>query len=127
MRRGLRLLDVMPRADARVGAAGGDQLREGVAVDAEPGRLHDGLAVPVEPEPAQVLEHPGGGAGLLLRVVEVLDPEQDAPAARARREPREQKRARVAQMQRARGARREASDDGVVRLHARDSSTPPRR
>ena len=65
--------------------------------------------VPVEAEPAQVVELPRLGAGDDARPVEVLDPQDEPAARRARRQPGDERRGRRAQVEVAGGRRREAA------------------
>ena len=69
-----------------------------------------GAFVPVQPEPAQVLQRGGGRAGLHLRVVEVFDAEDERASAGADGKPGEQERPGVAEVQRSGRARSQPPD-----------------
>ena len=114
-RRRAKLREALLRAEAVVGAPGGEQLVGGRPVPAEPLALpvrrarpaHVGPLVPLEAEPAQV-----GEDGVLVTVVRahgvgVVDAQHEVAARVAREQEVEQGRARRADVQRARGARRE--------------------
>ena len=108
VRGGLRGLDVLPAADAGIDEALRLQELERALVD----RLAFGLdvfGVPVEAEPAEVLDGLRGGTGLVLRVVEVLGAQDDASPGGPGAQPGDQKRPDVAQVEGARRTRREAS------------------
>ena len=92
-------LDLERRAVAGVGATGGLELRERRGVVGAARRLHDDVAVPVETEPAQVVEDPGGELGAAAGGVRVLDAQQETPGATARQQPVEERGARVAEVQ----------------------------
>jgi hypothetical protein len=70
--------------------------------------LEDDLAVPVDPQRAQVVELLLGRAGDHAALVEVLHPHEEARPGGPREQPREQRGAQVADVQRAGRARREA-------------------
>ena len=74
-------------------------------------RLHPHLAIPVEAEPCQVLQDRGGEFGAAACRVDVLQAQQEPPARLARAAPGEQRAERVAEMQIAGRAWREARDD----------------
>ena len=105
MRRGLRTGHVLAAADARIGVEAGER----GAVDGTAFGL-DVFLVPVEPEPAQVLDGGRSRTRLVPGMVEILHAEDDLPAAGARAQPGNHERARVAEMQSPGRARREASD-----------------
>jgi hypothetical protein len=101
---GRRLADLGPRAIALV-----DEIAERLdrrLVALQPLRLEHDLAVPVEPDRGQVgelllcdpLAHAAG--------VEVLHPQQEARPGGTGEQPRQQRRAQVAEVQRPSGARR---------------------
>src|SRR6185437_12533187 len=64
--------------------------------------------VPVQPQPAQVFQHDGEVRLLAALRVRVLDTQQETPAAASRQEKIEERRARIAEVQLPRGARRKA-------------------
>ena len=109
MRGGLRRLHVAARADARIGEALPSQFSERVAVDRPSLGLHV-LLVPVEPQPAEVVQGLRRRARLVPRVVEVLHAHYKLPADGPRPQPRYHESARVAKVQRARRTRREPPD-----------------
>jgi hypothetical protein len=96
--------DLGAGAPAGVGAAVRLEPRYRLVVKRPPLRLALRLAVPVDPDRAQV----GELAGLLLAPralrVEVLDPEQEPAARGAREQPREQRGAEVPEVELAGGA-----------------------
>ena len=74
-------------------------------------RLAPHLAVPVEAEPGQVLDDRGGEFLAAAALVDILDAQEEAPAAAARvarAAPGEKRGIGVAQMQKPGRARREA-------------------
>ena len=87
--------------------------------------LADRLAVVVEPEPGQPVADGLRRLGRRPGAVGVLDPQQEPPAAAAGVEPVEQRRARSADMQKARGRGGEAGPQeaalGVSKLDAPDT------
>src|SRR5207248_5616076 len=85
------------------------QLAQGVFIEIRASRLEDRWAVPIEPEPRQLLELALGHPGTHAREVDVLDAHQVLAVCLSCPQPGEQRRARVAQMQLARGARSESS------------------
>ena len=89
-----------------------DQLLERLAVALGAFALEDGLAVPVELEPAQgvedLLDVLLGGA----LPVGILDPQYELAPLLAGEEPVEERRARAADVERARGRRSESNSDG---------------
>ena len=74
-------------------------------------RLHADLAIPIETEPGQVLQDRRGEFGAATRGIDVLEAQQEPAAGFARAAPGEQRAERVAEMQVAGGAGREAGDD----------------
>ena len=95
-----------------IGLAFGRSCSGGLAVTRGAGELIDGLAVPVELEPAQPVEDGEDGAFRGPRPVRVLDAEQHRSTLGLGIEPIEQRRARAADMQKAGGRGRKAGDDG---------------
>ncbi len=97
------------RTEALVDEVAGAKHGERVAVQVEPLALADDVARPVDAD--------GGEIGQLCRLVlrgglhpvEVLHPDDEIETGRARRQPREERRAQVAQMQRAGWRWREAA------------------
>ncbi len=112
--------DVGARARARERAPRGQQPRDGLVV------ARDALAlpirppraallrplVPIEPEPAQIVEEARLGVGDHARAIEVLDAHDEGRVRGARVEPRQQRRARVAEVDGARRARGVSSSLG---------------
>jgi hypothetical protein len=84
------------------------------------GLAHDGLVGP-QAQRGEVLELPGLVLGARPGGVEVLDADEEPPAARAGQQVREQRRAQVAEVQPAGRGRREAP---VVRVAVRVRSDP---
>ena len=80
-------------------------------VPREPRRLEDDRPVVVEAEPRQILDDPRDMLGTAAGPVDILDPQQEAPARIACRAMRQRRRQRVTQMQRSGRARREAGGD----------------
>jgi hypothetical protein len=122
VRRRGRLADLRARAPAGVDEPVALQLRQRVGVEVQARGLPDDLAVPVDPDRREVGE-------LLAREVradppgvEVLDPQQERRALGAGVEPRQQRRAQVAEVQRA-GRRGGEAPGGV---QARTSGRPVR-
>ena len=111
---GARRADLGARAEALVEVARVAQAVDRVLVGLGARGLPDHVAVPVEADRAEVVQLPLGRAGLHPPLVEVLHPHEEAGAGAAGRQPREQRRAEVADVQGARRARGEAS---VVRGH----------
>ncbi len=73
--------------------------------------LIDGLAIPVEFEPAQAIENGEDRAFGGARLVGILDPQQHLAAGVLGIQPVEQRRTRTADMQVARGRWRKTRDD----------------
>ena len=115
--------ELLRRAEAVVGVPAGEQLVRVRGVEVQPlglavraaGAADVGPLVPVEAEPAQVLED--ALLGLLGRSlgVGVLDAEDEGAVVAAREQPVEERGARVADVQLAGGAGRE-SDSHLYRL-----------
>src|SRR6516164_447988 len=112
------------RAEAGVDHAGHVEAIERRVVIGEMLGLHAHLAVPIETEPGEVLEDGRGEFRSAARLVDVLEPEQEAPAGLARGTPGNARRICVTQMKEPRGAWREAGNDGAHRpiTIARDRS-----
>jgi len=96
-----------------IGAARCQQRLGHLAVALGARELINGLTVPIQAEPGEPIEDrlDGGLRGALA--VGVLDPQQHFPAASAGIEPVEQRGARPADMQEARGRGGKARDDGL--------------
>ncbi len=106
--------DVLTRAKALVGG----QLGQGPLIGSIAIVLIDDLAVPVQPERAQVRQLALGrflGGALFI---DVLHAHHKAPPRRSGKKPRQKRRAEVAKVQIARGARRVAAGAGGRRIHA---------
>ena len=105
------VLQLFRRLVSGIEAARGAQPLARRFVGGEPLRL-PGTAVPVQPQPAQVLLD--GGDELLARAlaIGVVDPQQEMPAPPSREQPVDQRRADVADVQQPGRARREAHLDG---------------
>ena len=97
---------------AAIGLAFREKLLGGLAVARGARELIDGLAIPIELEPAQAVEDGEDGAFRGARPVGVLDAQQHLAALGSRVEPIEQRRARAADMQIAGGGGGKARDDG---------------
>src|SRR6185369_7221252 len=100
------------RAIAVIGLASGQHLLGDLSMAAGAGELEDGLAIPVEAEPAQAFEN-----GLDRRFggalpVGVLDAQAEGAAVMTGIEPVEQGRAGATDMQVASGRGGEAGNDG---------------
>ena len=122
VRRDRRSADVGARTEARIHQPRRLERRERALVQRASLRLPDRVAVPVDAERREVLElalddQRPGAVG-----VEILDAQQEAPSLTTRPQPREQRSARVAHVQRPARARRVASD---VR-HRRNATVRPR-
>ena len=101
----MRVEDLAARAEARVDAVGlGEPVDRGV-VAGPAFALPDDLAVPVEADRAQVTELPGLRAG--TDAVEVLHAHQEPAPGRPGEQPRQQRRAQVADVEVARRGRGE--------------------
>src|SRR5207247_387909 len=87
VRRARGTLGVPARAGAWVDEFLLPQMCERLLVDPETLRLDERLAVPVEPEPAQIVKGLFSGAGFDARRVDVFHAQGDAAAATARRQP----------------------------------------
>ena len=99
VRRGRRLADLAPRAEARVDQPGLGQARQRRPVAlAALGLAHD-LAVPVEADRARSSSCSASKLAPRRAPVEILDPHQERRPGRAREQPREQRRAQVAEVQ----------------------------
>src|SRR5262249_39011139 len=68
-------------------------------------------AVPIESKPGEALEDRDDEFLAAAGGIDVLDAQEEAPARRARRAPAHERRMRVAEMEAAGGARREARDE----------------
>ena len=99
--------------EAFIGVALGQHLVRDLGVTVGAFKLADRLAIPIQSQPRQTLEDRLGRFGGRTGAVRVLDPQQELAAAPARKEPVEQRGARAADVQIARGRRGEAGDDRV--------------
>ena len=99
--------DLAPRAEARVHAAGVGEPVDGVVVEGAAIALSHDVAVPVDPERAQVVELLFLGTG--PDAVEVLDAHQERATRRPREQPGQQRGAEIADVQVTRRRRRESS------------------
>src|SRR3546814_8151340 len=90
-------------------------------------RLAPHRAVPVEPQPGQILQDAVGELGPAAAGVDVLDAQQEMAARGARRLAGEQGRPGVSEMQPAGRARREAGHGHVAMLYARPHRSAKRR
>ncbi len=122
-----RLEDLPPGAGALVGEPGGLEGGEGVAVQVEASRLaHRGVVGP-EAQRVEVAALRRLVVGVAGTLVEVLDAHDEPTARRAGEEPGEQARPQVAQVERARRTRREASVSqrrGLDRAGSRSAGSP---
>ena len=96
---------------AAIGIALRKQLLGNLAMAFRARELIDGLAIPVELEPAQAIENGEDRAFGGARLVGILDAQQHLAAGVLGIEPIEQRRARAADMQIARGRGRKTRDD----------------
>ena len=88
---------------------GPQQFAQGVLIEMRASRLEDRGAVPIEPEPRQLVELALGHARAYARDVDVLDAHCVCAVCLSCPQPGEQRSARIPQMQLARGARSESS------------------
>src|SRR5262249_8781037 len=91
-------VDVGSRAGAGIDELAPFQVREGGLVYREPIRLHDRPFVPVEPEPAEVVEDLLGRLRLHARRVDVFDAEEQLRVLFPSGEPGEEIGASIAEM-----------------------------
>lgn len=103
--------DVPPGAGARVKTALFPQDIEGFIIGGLPVRLPYDRAVPAQPEPCEVVVDLIFPCGAGSCAIYILDPQQEAPARRARQIMGDGRGIRVAEVQRPRGGRCEAADD----------------
>ena len=108
--------DVFPRAGALVYKTRSRQFRDCGRVIRTPLRLQDRVAVPVDPDPPEVLKLPRTGSGI-AGAIQILDPHQKLTAAGTREEPREQSSAEISEVKVPGGARSVASCSGCVLWH----------
>src|SRR5207248_11805701 len=94
--------DLGPRTETFVHVA--VQSAQGVLIEIRASRLEDRWAVPIEPEPRQLPELPLAHPRTHAREVDVLHTHEVLAVCLSRPQPGEQRGARVAQMQLARGA-----------------------
>ena len=96
---------------ALVGAARGEHRAGDLGMAGGAVELAERFAIPVEPEPGEPVKDRlavfGGGAGAVC----ILDPQEEPPAAAARKKPVEERGARAADMQRAGRRGGKAGDD----------------
>ena len=109
VRRGQRLGDVGAGAEAGIDQARALQALERGRIRGRPLRLDQHRLVPVEAEPAQVLEDPVDELGPAARLVEILDPQPELAAALARPSMAERRAVGMAEMQPAGRRRRETA------------------
>jgi hypothetical protein len=102
----LRALDIAPGTDARIDAPA-QTLKRG-AVEFRPMRLHD-LLVPVETEPAQIVDRLTVGPRFVAGMIKVFHPKKKPPAARTRAQPGDHECPHVAEVKRARRTRRQTA------------------
>lgn len=115
-------LDLLPAADARIDAVGGAQFFQRLHISLPTMTLEERLTVPFQSKPTQVFHRLIDEARFHARPVEVVHAQQHAPARSARREPRDKKCARIAEVQAAARRRSESAGDGkglTVRIHCR--------
>ena len=131
---GARASSCLRRAEAVVRAAARDEIARRLAIELEPlglpvrrVRPADVRAlVPVEAEPAQVVENRCLGLARRSLGVGVLDAQDERAAVAAREQPVEQRRARVADVQLAGRTRREPDAQRPHRAPARTRAPRPR-
>ena len=104
--------DVGAGAEARIEQARAAQRVQRRAVVRQVRRLHAHRAVPIEAEPGRSSTIAGRVFRPAAAGIDVLQPQQEAPARLARPPPGEQRRMGVAEMQKPGRAGREARDDG---------------
>src|SRR5580692_11202088 len=88
--------------------------------------MHSGALrtlIPVEPQPGKIAADRCDHALLGARGIGILNAQHEAAGVALRQQKIEQRRARISQMQRARGARRKARDNGVLRHFVQCSLT----
>lgn len=107
-----RIRHLAPRTGAGKGVAGRFQLLQRGAVGIVAAALPDDLAIPFEAEARQRGDDAFGRAGHGARRIDVLDPQQPAPAVAARFQIAARRCDQRAEMQRAAGRGREAADMG---------------
>ena len=115
------LLELLRRAKARIGVAGGAQsLGQGV-IAFEALRLEIRPLVPIQPQPAQAIEHRLDQLGAGAVGVSVFDAQDKDAALIAGEEPVEERRARAADVQEAGGRRRKPNPNFIFShvCHAR--------
>src|SRR5688572_7423918 len=110
MRSGQRGGDVGAGAEAGIDQPPLAQLVQGRFVEMRPTRLDDRLAIPPQAEPAQILEYALDELGPAAAGVEILDPQTEASARRARRQMTQRRRISMAKVQPARRRRREPAN-----------------
>ena len=115
MRRAERGGDVGAGAEAGIDQPVGAQPFECVGISGASGRLDERLAIPDQAEPAQILFDGGDELGPAARRVEILDPQQEAPARLAGRRMAEDGALGVTEMQLPGRRRREASRQHILR------------
>lgn len=103
--------DLERRAVARINAPCPIENLEGLAIDRCACRLVDGLAIPCEAEPGEIVHELARELGLAALGVGVFDAQQEAAARVPGEQPVEERCARVTEVQFAARARREAGDE----------------
>ena len=121
LRRIERAGDVGARAKARIDEPRRLEPAERRAIVLEMARLAPHIAVPVEPEPGQILEDRGDEFLAAAAFVDVLDAQEKAPALLARAAPGIERGKSVAQMQEPGRARREPRHQHGAAIGADDS------
>ena len=106
-------LDLAPGAEARIEQPRCVEPAERRAVIVEMLGLATDRPVPIEAEPAQILDDGIRVFRAAAGMVDILDAQQETPAGLARRSPSLQRRADMPEMQIAGRARRKPGDDSV--------------
>jgi hypothetical protein len=114
VRRGCGGPDLRPRTVARVEQSFGIEPGYGLLVQFHPLRLAQDGSIPVESESPEIGELCLLHARTCPRAVEVLHAYQESRPGRTREQPRQESGPQVPEVERARGARREASVGDVL-------------
>jgi hypothetical protein len=126
VRRARGLADLRARAPARVHERAGVELGDRGRVVLRPRGLPHDLAVPVEPERREVAELLGHPVLAGAPAVDVLHAHHEPRAVRAGPQPREQRGAQVAQVQRAGGGGRVAAGGHAPTVAAQERTATVR-